>query len=185
MRDLIAAIIALALLLVAVSLAATLRSHRRTRTRAYDLQHALGRWVIAEIPTAGDFILFSEDDQRFYYGELAIEKRLITAVRILINGSPIAAHLASGWPQAPTPGGEHKSTPATGRDERGESTRDRWAVVIETAPDGDAGPSRVLLIECGAIRERVSQELARAVFDAVKRTLEREATEAPSRPGTL
>ena len=29
------------------------------------------------------------------------------------------------------------------------------------------------LVECGAIRERVSQELARAVFDAVKRELER------------
>src|SRR5207248_6782706 len=29
------------------------------------------------------------------------------------------------------------------------------------------------LVECGAIRERVSQELARAVFDAVKREVER------------
>jgi len=28
------------------------------------------------------------------------------------------------------------------------------------------------LVECGAIRERVSQELARTVFDAVKRDLE-------------
>jgi hypothetical protein len=30
-----------------------------------------------------------------------------------------------------------------------------------------------VLVECGAIRERVSQELARAVFDAVKRDVER------------
>jgi hypothetical protein len=29
------------------------------------------------------------------------------------------------------------------------------------------------LVECGAIRERVSQELARAVYDAVKRAIER------------
>jgi hypothetical protein len=29
-----------------------------------------------------------------------------------------------------------------------------------------------MLVECGAIRERVSQELARAVFDAVKRAME-------------
>jgi len=28
-------------------------------------------------------------------------------------------------------------------------------------------------VECGAIRERVSQELARAVFDAVKHELQR------------
>ena len=30
-----------------------------------------------------------------------------------------------------------------------------------------------MLVECGAIRERVSQELARTVFDAVRRDLER------------
>ncbi len=39
--------------------------------------------------------------------------------------------------------------------------RDRWDVAVETI----AG---TVLIECGAIRERVSQELARAVFEAVK-----------------
>ena len=62
--------------------------------------------------------------------------------------------------------------------------RDRWDVAIETA-DGTA------LVECGAIRERVSQELARAVFDAVKsgtnrrRTAECDAsttTRSPARP---
>jgi hypothetical protein len=31
----------------------------------------------------------------------------------------------------------------------------------------------MVLIECGAIRERVSQELARAIFDAIKRDVER------------
>jgi len=30
-----------------------------------------------------------------------------------------------------------------------------------------------VLVECGAIRERVSQELARQVFDAVKAEIER------------
>jgi hypothetical protein len=29
-----------------------------------------------------------------------------------------------------------------------------------------------MLVECGAIRERVSQELARMVFDAVKNDME-------------
>jgi hypothetical protein len=29
-----------------------------------------------------------------------------------------------------------------------------------------------VLVECGAIRERVSQELARAVFEAVKRAIQ-------------
>ncbi len=44
--------------------------------------------------------------------------------------------------------------------------RDRWDVAIERG-DGTT------LVECGAIRERISQELARAVFDAVKRDIER------------
>jgi hypothetical protein len=44
--------------------------------------------------------------------------------------------------------------------------RDRWDVAIETV-------TGTVLVECGAIRERVSQELARTVFDAVKRDVER------------
>ena len=52
------------------------------------------------------------------------------------------------------------------------------AVAIETvagtgSPAGSAGTGGTVLVECGAIRERVSQELARAVFDAVKREVER------------
>ena len=43
--------------------------------------------------------------------------------------------------------------------------RDRWDVAVETI----AG---TVLIECGAIRERVSQELARAVFEAVRNDME-------------
>jgi hypothetical protein len=43
---------------------------------------------------------------------------------------------------------------------------DRWDVAIEAV-------NGTTLVECGAIRERVSQELARAVFDAVKRDVER------------
>jgi hypothetical protein len=35
------------------------------------------------------------------------------------------------------------------------------------------------LVECGAIRERVSQELARAVFEAVKAYLERQGAAEP------
>ncbi len=43
--------------------------------------------------------------------------------------------------------------------------RDRWDVAIETTEG-------TVLVECGAIRERVSQELARGVFDAVRRSVE-------------
>jgi hypothetical protein len=159
MRDLVAGIVAVLLLLVAASLATTLRAYSRRRERARDSERALGRTVLAELPTADDLVLVSEDGQRFYYGERAIDKDLIVAVRVLINGAPIAAYVSQ----------RHRtSTPlqATSFEDKPEGiARDRWDVAVETV----AGTT---LIECGAIRERVSQELARAVFDAIKNDLE-------------
>jgi hypothetical protein len=159
MRDLVAGIVAVLLLLVAASLATTLQSYRRRRQRARDSEGALGRVVIAELPTADDLVLVSEDEHRFYYGEQAIDKDLIVAVRMLINGSPIAASVsrrhATSTPLQPTRFEDHPEGIA----------RDRWDVAVETVVG-------TTLIECGAIRERVSQELARTVFDAIKMDLE-------------
>jgi translation elongation factor EF-4 len=160
MRDLVAAVVAIALLLWAASLATTLRAARRRRERQLDSERALGRAVIAEIPAADDLILVSADAARFYYGEQSIDKDLIVAVRVLINGAPIAAYVST----------RHASDAGrqpTRFDDRPEGiARDRWDVAVETV----AGTT---LIECGAIRERVSQELARNVFDAIKADLER------------
>ena len=159
MRDLVAGIVAVLLLLVAASLATTLRAYRRRRQRARDSERALGRTVIAELPTADDLVLVSEDGQRFYYGDRAIDKDLIVAVRVLINGAPIAAYVSQRH-VTKTP--RH----ATSFEDRPEGiARDRWDVAVETV----AGTT---LIECGAIRERVSQELARAVFDAIRNDME-------------
>ena len=160
MRDLVAGLVAILLLLVAASLATTLRAYRRRRQRARDSERALGRTVIAELPTADELVLVSEDEHRFYYGDRAIDKDLIAAVRVLINGSPIAACVsrrhATGAPLQ-----------ATRFENRPDGiARDRWDVAVETA----AG---TVLIECGAIREQVSQELARTVFEAVKKDVER------------
>ena len=160
MRDLIAGLVAVLLLLTAASLATTLRMHRRRRQRARDSERALGRTLIAEIPAADDLVLFSEDAARFHYGDRSIDKDLIAAVRVLINGAPIASYVSRRSPK-------HAPIEATRFDDRPEGiARDRWDVAIETV----AGTT---IVECGAIRERVSQELARAVFDAVKRELER------------
>jgi hypothetical protein len=160
MRDLVAGIIAVALLLFAASLATTLRLFRGRRLRARESERALGRTVIAEIPAGEDLILFSEDADAFHYGDRIIRQDSIAAVRVLINGVPIAAAVSS----------RHLGAAAlhpTGFEDHPEGiARDRWDVAIETT-DG------TLLVECGAIRERVSQELARAVFDAVKRSVER------------
>jgi hypothetical protein len=159
MRDLVAGIVAVLLLLVAASLATTLRSYQRRRQRARDSEGALGRVVIAELPTADDLVLVSQDDHRFYYGERGIDKDLIVAVRVLINGSPIASSVsrrhATSTPLQPTRFEDRPEGIA----------RDRWDVAVETVVG-------TTLIECGAIRERVSQELARTVFDAIKKDLE-------------
>lgn len=161
MRDVVAGLVALALLFLALSLADALQRLRRRRQRALDSERALGRTVVVEIPAAEDLVLFSEDPVRFHYGEKSIDKDLIVAVRVLINGTPIAAyvstrHAADAERQQPTHFEDHPEGIA----------HDRWDVAIETVVG-------TTLVECGSIRERVSQELARAVFDAVKRDLER------------
>ena len=159
MRDVVAGVVAIALALVAASLATTLQGYRRCRGRARDSERALGRRIIAELPTATDLVFVCEDEKRFYYGERSIDKDLIVAVRVLINGAPIAAHVsprrAAGGPLHPT----------SFEDRPDGIARDRWDVAVETR-------TGVTLIECGAIRERVSQELARTIFDAIKRDME-------------
>ena len=181
MRDVFAAIVALVLLVVAASLATTLQAHRRRRQRQRDSEQALGRRIVAEIPAGDDFLLVSEDGPRFYYGDQSIDKDLVVAVRVLINGAPIGAYVSRRHTH-------DQSTSATDDAERGVGVpakqvrgagapgvievhpegiaRDRWDVAVETL-------TGTVLIECGAIRERVSQELARRVFDAIKEELER------------
>lgn len=186
MRDIVAAIVAVALLIVALSLATTLQRYRQHRQRARDSERALGRTIIAELPTADDLVLFSEDQARFYYGERAIDKDLMTAARVLINGAPIAAviserHARDAALRSSAAGKRGSGVPeASGRepgtadiiDIRPEGiARDRWDVAIECV-------ASTVVVECGAIRERVSQELARAVFDAVKREIERRNEES-------
>ena len=168
MRDALAAVAALVLVFVAASLATTLQRYRRRRQRARDSERALGRRIVAEIPAADDLVLFSEDGPRFHYGERSIDKDLIVAVRVLINGAPIASYVSRQHPEAPV-------QQPTQFDDRPEGiARDRWDVAIETVVG-------TTMVECGAIRERVSQELARSVFDAVKRELERRDQEGDYR----
>ena len=159
MRDLVAGVVALVLLVAAASLATTLQVYRRRRQRARDSERALGRSIVAEIPAGDDLVLVSEDDVRFYYGERSIDKDLIAAVRVLINGAPIAAYVSRRHAAA----GDRQPTSFEDRPEG--IARDRWDVAVETV-------TGTTLIECGAIRERVSQELARKVFDAIRRAMQ-------------
>lgn len=163
-RDLVAGLVAIALLVAAASLGTTLTAYRRRRQRARELDRTLGRTIVAELPTEDELVTVSEDSEHFYYGDRAIDKASITAVRLLINGAPLAA-AARG---AGAAGRQDEGTGHSGvMEEPVGIARDRWDVAIETT----AGTT---IVECGAVRERVSQELARAVFDAVKRSLEAE-----------
>jgi hypothetical protein len=172
MRDVFAGAVAIVLLFVAASLGTTLGAYRRRRQRARDSERALGRTVIVEIPGDGDLILFSEDAVRFHYGERSIDKDLIVAVRMLINGSPISdvrrrsveraggtgaagAMRAAGAREevdrgAGTPGAIDRQAGAQGAidDSSGGIIRDRWDVEVETL-------NGTTVVECGAIRERV------------------------------
>src|SRR5262245_36158472 len=152
MRDAIAAIVAIALILMALSLATTLQRHRRKRQRERDAERALGRGIIAEIPAGEGFLLVSGDESRFYYGDRSIDKDLIVAVRVLINGAPIAAYVSRRH------AADEKQP--TSFDERPEGiARDRWDV-------GDETLTGTIPIECGAIRERAWQDVARTVVEA-------------------
>ena len=163
MRDVIAAVLAIALLVIAASLGTTLQLFRKQRRRAREHERTAGRTIVAEIPSQDDLALFTEDARQFHYGPATIDKDRIVAVRILINGAVIAACVSA---RRGTADGAQMTTEAI--DDRPEGiARDRWDVVIETL-DG------AVVVECGAIRERVSQELARAVFDAVKEELNRQ-----------
>ena len=163
MRDAVAALVAAALIFFALSLLTSLHFYRRRHRAAREEELARGRSIIVELPTDPELTLFTEDAGHFYYGDTPIDKNDIAAVRVLINGSPIAAFVSPRWESA-----QHLQP--TSFDDRPEGiARDRWDVAIETVNRQQG----TILVECGAVRERVSQELARKVFDAVKADLEK------------
>ena len=126
---------------------------------------AAGRTVLAEIPTRDGLELFIADRDHFYWGATTVAKHDIRLVRVLINGSPLTSYAARRYP-SDDPGD-------TGgfADRPDGIAHDRWDVLVRTG----AGDTRV---ECGSVRERVSQELARSVFDAVKADMENRDLEA-------
>ena len=166
MRDAVAALVAAALIFLALSLLTSLHFYRKRHRKAREDEVARGRTIVVELPTDPELTLFTEDAEHFYYGATPIDKNEIMAVRVLINGSPIASFVSPRWEPA-----QHLQ--ATAFDDRPEGiARDRWDVAIETV-NAQRPQEGTILVECGAVRERVSQELARKVFDAVKADLEK------------
>jgi hypothetical protein len=160
MRDLFAALVAAGLIFFALSLLTNLHFYRKRHREAREVELTRGRAIIVELPTDPELTLFTEDAEHFYYGSTEIEKVGIMAVRVLINGAPIAAFVSPRFR-----GSDHLQ-PTSFEDRPDGIARDRWDVAIETV-------NGAVMVECGAVRERVSQELARKVFDAVKQALDR------------
>jgi hypothetical protein len=151
MRDLVAGLVAVALLLFALLVAATLHFHRRRRERARGAATARGRTLIAELPLGVDLVYFAEDGDRFYYGDQQLDKDAIRGARLLVNDR-VVSHTGEVSTAPPAP--------ATATADEEAFIRDRWDVVIDTS-------SGSVTISCGAIRERISQDLARRIYDAV------------------
>jgi hypothetical protein len=153
MRDLVAGLIALALLVFAVLVAATLHFHRQRRERTRRAAREGGRTIIAELPQGTDLVYVTEDDQRLYVGDRPIEKASVRGVRLMVNGALVS--------QA---GDTRTDAAAAARATSDEEAfiRDRWDVLVDTS-------SETITIACGAIRERISQDLARRIYDAVSK----------------
>ena len=159
MRDVVAAIVAVLLVFFALRLATSLTRDQITRRRLLRKLEAEGQSVIAEIPTDTGLVFFTEDANAFRFGDRVIEKDLIQSARVLINGAAIAASAREGT----------NSSDTVARDivqEQDEGiSRDRWDVAIVTEHE-------TTVVPCGAIREQISQEIARRVFGAVRQTIE-------------
>ena len=100
MRDVVAALVAAALVFAALSLLTTLHFYRKRHREARAEELARGRRIIVELPTDPALTLFTEDEEHFYYGATPIGKNDIMAVRVLINGSPIAGFVSPRWSPA-------------------------------------------------------------------------------------
>ncbi len=158
MRDLVAVFVVFLLIAFALSMATSLQRYKRGHSRLRRAIADSGRSVIAEIPGDRGIQFFTEDAAAFHWLDRVIPKNDIRSARVLISGAPISVCVSRRFPEgAPPPSGT--------TDPSDMIERERWDVAIDLA-------ETTVLVECGAIRERVSQELARQVFEAVKTDIE-------------
>jgi len=152
----VATILLLVALLSAFRFAMGLRYAKLLREQALLDEAARGRRVVAEVPTTGgQILLFREDDARFYWAETSCAKRDLVAARLLLNGAVVGEAAAGGVAALPA---------APGLDS--EDLRERWEVV---AYRRGATP---LTIPCGRLREGVSRDAARAVFESLRSAID-------------
>lgn len=156
MRDLLAILVVLVLVAVALGMATTLHWYRRGHQRRRLELTAKGHTIIADIPVADGLAFFSEDADAFHWARRRLPKNEITAAQLLISGAPLSSVRARRCPAPPV----KATAPGSPTVER-----ERWDVLIELSEEE-------ILVECGSIRQQVSQEMARRVYESVRRAIE-------------
>jgi hypothetical protein len=160
--ELLAGIVLAGTLFAAFRFAMGLRWARLTRERALSEELERGRRLVAEVPTpSGEIELFLEDESGFYWAGAELGKRDLLGARLLLNGAVMreCRRPGSELPEASTPE-EYEG-------------RERWEVAAYR-PGGDT-----TLIACGSLREGVSREAARDVFEALESACVAPAAGAP------
>jgi hypothetical protein len=159
MRDLVAVFVVFILVAFALSMATSLQWYKRGHSKLRRAISESGRSVVAEIPGDRGLEFFTEEDaSAFHWADRTIPKNDIRSARILISGAPISTCVSRRFPGSPP-------QPSDDPDQSDMIERERWDVAIDLEES-------TVLVQCGAIRERVSQELARQVFEAVKTDIE-------------
>ena len=169
MRDLLAVGLVVLLVLLALSMATTLRWRYRDHARIRGRRCA--RRAGASSPRCRSRTAWSSSarmPERSTGRDGTIPKaRDSRAARLLISGAPLG--------DRPRPAAARSPKRRTGQPWPRSS-----ASGGDVAIDTDTGR---VLVECGSIRQQVSQELARSVFDAVKRAVEADDDSAPRGAG--
>tara|TARA_Y100000590_G_C15517046_1_gene937804 strand:+ start:500 stop:1012 length:513 start_codon:yes stop_codon:yes gene_type:complete len=158
MRDLIAIIVASILVISALTMATSLHWHHRSHERLRKSLKKQGRSILAEVPTENGLLFFSHDKDSFYWSNQCIPKHKISSVELLISGAVLAV--------ARTNRSDFKTVTENDKDNSSPENveRERWDVKIEV-------DSNFILVACGSIRQQVSQELARNIFETVKASI--------------
>ena len=150
----LAAAALLALLWWVFRLSMGLRWSKIEREAARRREEETGRRVVAELPLAEGVVFFVADAAGLHWGGQSIAREELAGVRLLLNSAVVSAASRTGaaLPEPPAP-----------EDEPG---REKWEVLAYLR-DG-----RALAIRCGTVREGISREAARAVFDALRQEVQ-------------
>lgn len=158
MRDLIGIAVVVALVFAALRMATALQGYRRGHEQRRERLDTEGRSIVAEVPAPDGLVFFAEDAGAFYWGERRIPKPDIRGVQVRFGDVPLSTARARRF------GGQAAAGPDPSAGVPDVPERARWDVAVETTGD-------TVVVACGAIREHVSQELARRIFEKVSQAI--------------